>query len=140
MSEAPIWFIPVVVVALIWNLMGCAAYLMDTMITAEQLAQMSEADQNLYATRPFWGVGATATAVWLGALGCVLLIMKKTWALPTLILSLIGIVVQDVWLFGMSNAAATGGTVVVALQSLVMVVGILLVVLARKANSSGWSR
>jgi hypothetical protein len=34
MSQAPKWFLPVVIVALLWNLMGCAAYLSDAMLSA----------------------------------------------------------------------------------------------------------
>jgi hypothetical protein len=63
----PKWFRPLAVVALIWNLLGCAAYLADVTLTAEDVARMTPAQQELYAARPKWAVAATATAVWAGA-------------------------------------------------------------------------
>lgn len=41
----PKWFKPVVVVALLWNLMGCLAYLADVMVSPEAIAKMSAAEQ-----------------------------------------------------------------------------------------------
>ncbi|MBK8058905.1 MAG: hypothetical protein IPK33_14005 [Gemmatimonadetes bacterium] len=67
----PKWFMPVAIVALLWNLMGCAAYLMDVMLTPEAIAAMSPDQRALYAARPIWAVALHAIAVWGGALGCV---------------------------------------------------------------------
>jgi len=41
MNTTPKWFVPVAVVALLWNLIGCWAYLQDVMVTPEQLAKMT---------------------------------------------------------------------------------------------------
>lgn len=99
---------------------------------------MSEAEQALYAARPAWAVGATAIAVWGGALGCLGLILRKSWANLVLMLSLAGVVVQDIALFGMSNAAAMAGPVVYVMQGIVLLVAIALVLLSRKALKLGW--
>ncbi|QQS41390.1 MAG: hypothetical protein IPM63_00090 [Acidobacteriota bacterium] len=93
MNKAPKWFVPVAVVALIWNLLGCVAYLFDVMMSPEDIANLSAAEQALYASRPAWAVAATAVAVWFGALGCVGLVLKKRWSLPVLALSLAGVIV-----------------------------------------------
>lgn len=139
MNAAPKWFRPVAFVALLWNLLGCAAYLADVRLTPEDLAKLSAAQQALYAARPAWAVAATATAVWLGALGCLALLLKKLWALPLLVVSLLGVIVQDIALFGVAKAAAAeGGSTVLALQGLVLVVAIGLVLLARKAKQNAW--
>lgn len=61
--------------ALIWNLPGCAAYLMDVMLTPEAVAKMTEAQQALYHARSVWSVGTTAIAVWFGAAGCLVLLI-----------------------------------------------------------------
>ena len=139
MEQVPKWFMPVAVVALLWNLLGCAAYLSDVMLTPEAVAKMSVAEQALYAARPAWSVAATAIAVWLGAAGCIGLIMRKRWATPLLLTSMAAVIAQDVWLFALSEAAAQTSTVAMVLQGLVLVIAIGLVVLARKAVARGWS-
>jgi hypothetical protein len=135
---APKWFLPVAVLALLWNLLGCFAYLADVTLTPEDVAKMSPADQALYAARPAWAVGATAGAVWFGALGCVGLVMRKRWATPLLVGSLVGVIAQDIGLFALSGAADRAGPTVWVLQGLVIVVAAALVWLSRTASARGW--
>jgi len=138
MQTSPRWFRPVAVVALLWNLLGCAAYLADVRISPERLSTMTAAQQALYAARPWWAVAATATAVWFGAAGSVGLILQKRWATALLILSFIGVVAQDLWLFILSGSAAAAGPGAFVAQGLVLVISIALIVLARKATARGW--
>jgi len=138
MNPAPKWYLPVAILALLWNLLGCAAYLGDVMLTPDDIAKMSPDQQALYAARPAWAVAATAIAVWGGAAGCLGLVLRKRWALPLLLLSLAGVIVQDVALFVVSSAAAQAGTVAYVLQGLVLAIAIGLVLLARRAIARGW--
>ena len=109
-------------------------------MSAADVAQMTAAQQALHAARPAWSVGATAIAVWAGALGCVGLIMRKRWAVLLLAASLAGVVVQDISLFTMSGAAAETPSAAMVLQGLVLLIAIGLVLLARKASAQGWIR
>lgn len=138
MTPVPSWFKPVAIVALLWNLIGCVAYLSDVTITPEAVAQMSLEQQALYNSRPAWAVAATAIAVWGGALGCIGLFLRKRWALPLLVASLAGVAVQDVAIFVLTGAGAMAGAAAYVLQGLVLLIAIALVQLARKANASGW--
>ena len=138
MRALPRWYLPVTIVALVWNLLGCAAYLSDVMVTPDDVARMSAQQQALYAARPAWAVAATAIAVWGGAAGCLGLILRKRWAVPLLIASLAGVIVQDLSLFLLTNAAAQAGAVAMLLQGIVLLVAIGLVLLARKAAARGW--
>ncbi len=140
MERPPKWFLPVSVAALLWNLLGCAAYLADVTLTAADVANMPAAQQALYHARPAWSVAATAFAVWFGAAGSLGLILRRRWALPLLIASLAGVIGQDLWLFVLSGAARAAGAVAPLLQSLVLIVAIVLVALARRAAASGWLR
>jgi hypothetical protein len=136
MEQAPKWFVPVAIVALLWNVLGCVAYLSDVMLTADDIAKLTAAQQALYAARPSWSVAATAIAVWGGAAGCLGLIMRKRWAMSLLIASLGGVILQDISLFLLSGAEPGGSAM--ALQGLVLVVAIGLVLLARTAVARGW--
>ena len=132
----PKWFMPVAIIALPWNLIGCAAYLMDVTLTPEAVAAMSPDQQALYAARPAWAVAAYAIAVWGGALGCAGLIMKKRWAKGALLASLLGLIAQDIGLFGMSPVAIEASVYV--LQGMVLVIAALLLLLANGAARQGW--
>jgi hypothetical protein len=138
MKATPKWYLPVTILALLWNLLGCAAFLSDVMLTPEDVARMSAAQQALYAARPAWAVAATAIAVWGGVAGCLGLILRKRWAMPLLLASLAGVIAQDLGLFVLSDAARQAGPVPMVLQGLVLLVAIGLVLLARKAAARGW--
>jgi len=138
-NTTPKWYLPVVILALLWNMAGCAAYLKDVMLTPEDVAKLSVEMQALYAARPAWSVAATAIAVWAGLAGCIGLIMRRRWAAPVLIASLVGVVVQDLYLFGVNGdavARAVPGAFV--MQGIVLLISIGLVVLARKGAARGW--
>lgn len=138
MVKAPAWFMPVAIVALLWNLLGCFAFASDLMLTPADVAKMSAEQQALYAARPAWAVAATAVAVIGGALGCIGLILRKRWALPLFVLSLVGVIAQDIGLFVLTDGAKLAGTVAVVLQGVVLLVAIGLVLLARRAIRNSW--
>lgn len=138
MSGVPRWFQAVAIVALVWNLLGCAAFVFDLLLTPEALAAMPAEQQALYAARPGWAVAATGVAVLGGVLGCVGLLRRRKWALPVFALSLAGIVAQDIALFVLVDGAKLAGPVAVAMQAVVLAVGIALVLLGRRGIARGW--
>ena len=76
---------------LIWSLMGCYNYLMQ--INPEALAQFPEAYQIVINSRPGWVTVLFVIAVFGGALGSALMLMRRAVARPVLLLSLVGVVV-----------------------------------------------
>jgi hypothetical protein len=138
MNRTPAWFKIVAILAVLWNLLGCLAVASDLMMSAEDVSRLPEAQQALYAARPDWAVAATATAVLGGVLGCIGLLLRKSWAFPVLVLSLIGILVQDFGLFVLADGARLAGPVAVAMQIAVLLIGIGLMLLSRKGLARGW--
>ena len=136
--STPTWFKVVAVLALLWNLLGCLAFFSDLRISPEDLAKLPEAQQALYAARPGWAVAATALAVFGGALGSIGLLLRKRWAFPVFVLSLLGILVQDFSLFVLADGASLAGPVAVVMQAIVLTIGIGLVLLSRKGIARGW--
>ena len=138
MNKLPRWFTIVAVVALLWNVVGCIAAAADLRISPDDVAKLSAAQQALYNARPDWAVAATALAVLGGVLGCVGLLLRKRWAFFVLVLSLIGILVQDYGLFVLVDGASLAGPSAVVTQGLVLAIGIGLVLLSRRAITRGW--
>lgn len=136
MNKAPKWFVPVAVLALIWNLIGCAAFYMDLTITPEQIAGMDAASQALYAHRPAWSMAAYGIAVILGALGSLGLVLRKRWSMPLLVLSLIGVIVMDFALFVMSGVRMA--PLVYAMQIFVLLIALGLVLMSNTGIKRQW--
>jgi len=137
-NAVPKWWLPTTIVALLWNLVGCMAYLMDVRMTPEQIAALTPAQQELLNGRPAWAVAASAIAVWGGALGSLGLILRKRWALPVLIASLLGILGQDFGMFVLADVTAVYGIVPLVLQCVVLLIAIGLILLARRGIARGW--
>lgn len=86
---------------LIFNLMGCMNYI--SQMNVEMVASMPEAYHAMIDSRPAWGTGAFAIAVFGGALGCLLLLLRKLVAVYVFIASLVGAVVAQIPFLGMAD-------------------------------------
>jgi len=97
---------------LIWNGFGCASYLMEqTMSDAAYAEAWGDAMAAVRDKYPAWSVAAYAIAVWGGLLAAISLLLRKKWAVPLFIISLIAAIISFIW--GMTNEeakAAAGGT------------------------------
>lgn len=137
-SNAPKWFMVVAILALLWNLMGVMAYIMQVTMTPEVMAQLPEVERNLYEAAPAWSTGAFAVAVFAGALGSLLLVIKKALAIPVLIASLGAVLVQMSYVFFMSDSIAVLGPGSMVMPLVVIVIAVYLVILSRSAKVAGW--
>jgi hypothetical protein len=137
MNAPPKWLRPVAVVAVLWNLLGCLAFLADLSMTADDVARLDATQRALMESRPVWAIAGTALAVFAGALGSLGLALLRRWAVPLLAASLLGVLVQDA---GFALAGVWPGAVVVGLQAFVLVVAVALFLLARRARDRGWLR
>jgi hypothetical protein len=138
MNKAPKWFAVVSVLALLWNLLGCVAFAMDMATSPEEVAKMSPEQQELYAARAPWAVAAYASAVGFGALGALGLVLRRRWAVPVFVLSLLGVVVLGYGLFVVVDGLRLGGPAVAVTQGLIFVIGVALLLLSRRAVARGW--
>ena len=138
-SKAPKWFMIVAAVLLVWNLLGVMAYIMQVMMSPETLAALSEEQRQLYESTPAWATAAFAVAVNFGALGCVLLLLRKNLAGLFLQLSLAGVLVQMFHSFFMSKSFEVFGPGGLVMPVMVIVIAIYLVVLAAKAKTDRWT-
>lgn len=137
-SGAPKWFLIVGIIALVWNLLGVFAYIMQQTMSPADLAALSEAERSLYETTPAWATAAFAIAVHGGALGCLALVFKKSWALPLLVISLAAVLVQMVHAFFISNSIEVFGPGGMIMPVMILVIAVYLVFLARSAKEKGW--
>ena len=136
--KPPVWFWVVSVIAVLWNLMGVAAYLGDAYTTIEQLEQMTQEQRALFEGRPAWVTAAFAIAVFAGAIGSIALLLRKKWAKPLLMLSLIAALAQFVYNTFMTNTIEVMGNQAIIFPILVLGFGLYLILFAKKGIQKGW--
>ncbi len=137
-KPVPRWFTITAVVAIIWNLLGVSAFIMQVVMTPEMLAQLPDAERELYESMPVWVLVAFAVAVFGGVLGSLGLALRKVWSLLFLWLSLFAVLAQNAYSFLMSNVLEVYGPQAAVMPALVILIAILLVIIARNANTRHW--
>lgn len=139
-TKAPVWFTVVAVLALLWNLVGCLAVAADLVVVATGTVGQLPADQQaLYAARPAWAVVGSVVAVLAGLVGCLGLLLRRRWAMPLLLASLAGLVLQDLGFVLMARSVELPA-VALGMQGFVAAIAVGLVLLARLAGRRGWLR
>ncbi|MEW6991197.1 hypothetical protein AADZ91_10950 [Colwelliaceae bacterium 6441] len=135
---SPKWFLIIVVLALIWNIIGLIAFINYTMMSPQALSELSLQEQNLYKNTPIWATAAFAVAVVAGTLGCVSLLMKKNNARVLFMASVLGVVIQNVYAFIIVDSISVYGVVSVIMPLMVFAIAICLLILAFKAKANNW--
>ncbi len=124
------------IAATIWNALGVAAYLGNVYMTDEALAALPQADQDYQANLPAWVTAAFAISVFAGLLGCIGLLMRKKWAVPLFMLSLLAVLVQAVYNFFLQDYIdLAGGRIVMPI--VVILVAVFLVWYSKDARTKG---
>lgn len=124
--------------ALVWNLIGVATYLMSVMTSEESLAAMSEAERALFAGTPAWATGAYAIAVFGGTLASVALLLRKAWAVPLFALSLLAILMQMAHALIGTDLLAVKGTGAAFMPVLIIAIAVYLLWYAQGSKRLGW--
>lgn len=137
--KAPLWFMVVAILALIWNLLGVVAFIVQVTMTPEVLAQLPQDQQALLTAMPTWVTVAFAVAVNFGALGCLLLVLKKNLAGLFLQLSLVAILVQWFYNFFIARMLDVYGNVAMVMPIVTILIAVYLVTLAAKAKRQHWT-
>lgn len=130
----------VAIVALIWNLIGVMTYLMSVTMTPEMLAEMPEAERALYSDIPAWVTSAYAIAVFGGVLGCLALLLRRAWAVPLFVISLIAVIVQMGYGLVVTDVIDVRGAGALIMPIVILVIAGYLVWFSTLAKKQGWLR
>ena len=114
------------------------AFVGQMMMTPEMIAELPQAEQDLYATTPIWATVAFAFAVFAGALGSLALVLKKNMCYPLFVVSFVGVVVQMFHSFFISNSFDVYGPGGMIMPIMVIVIAFFLVRFAAKGINNKW--
>ena len=136
--KPPVWFWVVSVIALLWNLLGVMNYLNQAFNQVALMEAMDQAQREVFEGIPAWATAAFAIAVFSGTLASIGLLVRKKWARPLFIVSLVAVVIQFAhWLF-ISNAVEAFGPSTYGMPIVVVLIGIYLIFFAQKGIEKGW--
>jgi len=137
-TSRPTSFWVIAIAALVWNLLGAAMFYMQVNMSPEQLAAMTAEQRQVYEGTPPWLNIAFGIGVFGGVLGAIGLLMKKKWATPLFLISLIAVLVQMVAAYALTPAWAVYGITGLIMPVLVVLVALLLWRYSGKAAARGW--
>lgn len=135
------WFWIIAILALLWNLIGVSRYLMEAYkveairvnLNADQLAIM---DGN-----PAWLTAVFAIAVFSGLLACLLLLLKRKFAVTLFGISLLCVLIQMISSWVTTNIIEVFGTLEgVVMPMIVIIISIFLYYYSKGASQKGWLR
>lgn len=129
-------FSVIAILGLLWYMMGVANFIgqMDPAV----VDALPESHQAIVEGRPVWATVAFGIGVFGGAIGCCLLLLRRGLAVPVLIASLVGVVLQLIPHVGMIGSAITGPGEIVAMIVLPVVFAALFLWYARRVAARGW--
>ena len=119
---------------LIWNVMGCINFFVQ--MNPDMISSYKETEQAIIQGRPTWATVAFAIAVFGGALGCLLLMLKKSVAFYVFIASLLGVVVTMIHTLGAGIDFSTGELVGIIFMP--VVVSVFLIWYSKYTENKGW--
>ena len=124
-------------VALIWNIAGVVNYFAQ--MNPDALATYREAERAIVEGRPAWATGAFAIAVFGGALGSLLLLLRKSAAYYLFIASLLGTIVTMIHTISIARSTIDLSPFEIFMMILMpLVVAAFLIWYSKQAQSKGW--
>jgi hypothetical protein len=138
--DPPRWYWLAASLALLWMLFGVAALTMDILMDEAAMAALTDGQRQLYAERPQWLFAVYAVAIGSGLIGAIGLLLRKAWAVPILMISLLAVLVQFGYTFAVMDPIAKLGSAAAAVPFplAIIVAGMLVLWLGLHARRRGW--
>ena len=119
---------------LIWNVLGCINFLVQ--MNPEMVSSYRETEQAIIQGRPLWATTGFAIAVFGGAIGCILLLLKKTTAFYLFIASLVGVLITTVHTLTLDINFGMGEIIGIIIMP--TVVAVFLIWYSQYVKGKGW--
>lgn len=119
---------------LIWNVMGCINYFMQ--MDPEMVSSYRETEQAIIQVRPLWVTAGFAIAVFGGALGCILLLLKKSVSFYLFVASFLGVLIAIAHSLTLNIGFSTGEIFGIVLMP--VLVAAFLIWYSKYVKGKGW--
>jgi len=119
---------------LIWKVMGCINFFMQ--MDPEMVSSYRETEQAIIHGRPNWVTAGFAIAVFGGAIGCILLLIKRSESFYLFIASLLGVLVAIGHSLTLNIEFSIGEIIGIVLMP--VLVATFLIWYSKYAKTKGW--
>src|SRR3546814_13393948 len=104
---ASVWIVGAL--ALLWNLVGVAAFVMQVPMPAEALGAMPAEQRAIYEATPAWLYVFYGLATFVGVAGSIGLLLRRRWAVSAYLVALLPLVLPVVATSAVTPAWPVGG-------------------------------
>jgi hypothetical protein len=132
------WFWAAAIAALLFEMLGCFFYLVEVKMSSADIAALPIDQRALLEARPGWYYVAFALAVWVGLAGSIGLLLRKAWAPPLLLTSLLFAVLQFSSVLIVPEMRDSTPSDALAVPIVVIICCYAIWQLARQAKRRGW--
>ncbi len=127
-------FWAITVFMFIWNLMGCINFVVQ--LNPEMVSSYPESEQAIIQGRPLWATIGFAASVFGGAIGCILLMLKRASAIYLFIVSLAGTVIATAHSLTLGIDFSLGQIIGILLMP--VVISLFLIWYTKYTQNKGW--
>jgi len=137
-SKAPWHFWVISIAGFLWSLMGAMDYVMTQTRNEEYMSGFTPEQLEFFYGFPVWVVASWAIAIWGEVVGTILLIMRKSAAVWSLMASLIAMFITFIHNYILSNGLEViGGTFELVFTGVIIIVAIGLYLYAKAMDKNG---
>ncbi len=122
---------------LLWNAMGAFDYLMTQTQNEAYMSEFTPEQLEFFYNFPTWMVAFWALAVWGGVLGSILLLLRRGWAVPVFLVSLVCMVVTAFHNFVLANGMEIMGGVGAVFTIAIFAIAVFLYMYSKNMRTKG---
>ncbi|GER59284.1 hypothetical protein [Patiriisocius marinus] len=137
-KNVPKSFLIVGILALLWNLMGMYQFYLGNYELESLRASVSPEEFSIMESLPQWYSILFGIAVLTGVVGAILLVLKKKVATLFFMISLLTVLIIEIYWLLATNIMEVSGNSVVIMPLLVIAVAIFLYFYSKGAAGKGW--
>ena len=131
------WYYPAALASFLFMALGCVTYLRH--VTTDP-ATLPADQRQLAALLPWWQIAGYALGVWAGLAGAAGLLLRRRWAEPLLMVSLLGVVIWISAFFLVREIRETASSDVLSIPAVVLVLTWTIFWFARHSRQRAWLR
>ena len=122
------------ILMLVWNLMGGINFVVQ--LDPEMISSYPESEQAIIQGRPLWATIGFAASVFGGAVGCILLMLKRASAIYLFIVSLLGTITAMAHTLAPNISFGAGEIVGIILMP--VLIFLFLILYSKYTQNKGW--
>ncbi|RYD86527.1 MAG: hypothetical protein EOP61_37395, partial [Sphingomonadales bacterium] len=140
-EAVPTWYWVAGVVLLLWGAMGIFAFYSQLTTPYDAMvAEMGKLAADCIAKMPQWLWWVYGVAVWSGLFGTVALLLRRAWAQPLYLVSLIAVLIQFGYSFGVAKTHEIMGWSAAIFPAFIILMAAIELWFAGTAKKKGWLR